>query len=95
MNTVSQIFGPTPKKIFENLIWWFSKRFWKREAEFLGLPLTRPFGIEERGQAKAGLRMGVETRLAFNVFCPKKHGLVGGFKYFLCSSLFGEDSHFD
>ena len=28
-------------------------------------------------------------------FIPKRYYLGGGFKYFLFSSLFGEDSHFD
>ena len=41
-------------------------------------------------------RKSLKTVSSFNFSRFKKHTpLGGGFKYFLCSPLFGEDSHFD
>ena len=53
MNTMSQIFGHTPKKSFENR--WFEgwkTFFWKREPEFLGVPLTDGLGSRKAVKRK-------------------------------------------
>lgn len=65
-------FWTYPEKIFwKSLIWGLENVFLKTWTWiFRGSP-DRRFGIEESGQAKAGLRMGVETRLAITSFVQK------------------------
>ena len=64
---------------------------------------TPPSDLEEKNQISTpGNLAYVPRHLSFHCHCHSVeakpvflHCLGGGFKYFLCSPLFGEDSHFD
>ena len=51
-------------------------------------------GMVHSEHLKSGIGNFTASNFSFPSF-KSKHYLGGGFKYFLCLPLFGEDSHFD
>ena len=63
--------------------------------EFHGLLFSINQDVPSKGQCKVNLNTRTLSNQDATTQLVASPSLGGGFKYFLCASLFGEDSHFD